>query len=187
MKKQMHELMKRYVLGLIMLAVVAAMLPAGARAVTLELWMHDHPPRIPLDKKIIDEFGKANPDIKVNLTIFPYSTFDQRLQVAFAGGQGPAVFNNVSLNLGQYMASHILAPADLKALGVSSNDELTAKYGVGLNGATIDGKVYGLPTEVSDYLCAANNKLWKAAGLDPAKDAPKTWDDMVKVSENNGQ
>src|SRR5215475_5215456 len=136
MKRQMRELMKRYTLDLFMLTVVAAMLPAGARAVTLELWMHDHPPRIPLDKKIIDEFEKVNPDIKVNLTIFPYSTFDQRLQVAFAGGQGPAVFNNVSLNLGQYMASHILAPADLKALGVSSNDELKAKYGVGLEGAT---------------------------------------------------
>ena len=183
MKKQMQELTKRGVLGLIMLATASVIFPAAASPVTLEVWMHDHPPRIPLDKKIIDEFEKANPDIKVNLTIFPYSTFDQRLQVAFAGGQGPAVFNNVSFNLGQYMSSHILAPADLKALGVSSNDELKAKFGVGLDGATIDGKIYGLPTEVSDYLCAANNKLWKAAGLDPAKDAPKTWEDMVKVSE----
>src|SRR6266446_166995 len=117
MRKQMQELSKR---GM------------------LELLMHDHPPRIPLDKQIIDEFEKANPDIKVNLTIFPYSTFDQKLQVAFAGGQGPTVFNNVSFNLGQYLASNILAPVDLKAVGVSSNEELKAKYGVGIDGATID-------------------------------------------------
>src|SRR6516225_585367 len=123
MKKQMEELTKRSMLGLIMLAAASVTFPAAANPVALEVWMHDHPPRIPLDKKIIDEFEKANPDIKVNLTIFPYSTFDQRMQVAFAGGQGPAVFNNVSFNLGQYMSSHILAPADLKALGVSSNDE----------------------------------------------------------------
>src|SRR5579863_8974925 len=115
MRKQMQEVSKRGLLGLIMLAV-CAMFPAAAYSTTLELWMHDHPPRIPLDKQIIDKFEKANPDIKVNLTIFPYSSFDQKLQVAFAGGQGPAVFNNVSLNLGQYMASHILATADLKAI-----------------------------------------------------------------------
>ena len=182
MGKQMQELCKRGMLGLMMLAV-AVMFSASAYATTLELWMHDHPPRIPLDKKIIDEFEKANPDIKVNETIFPYSTFDQKLQVAFAGGQGPTVFNNVSFNLGQYLASNILAPVDLKAVGVSSIEELKAKYGVGIDGATIDGKIYGLPTEVSYYMCAANNKLWKAAGLDPAKDAPKTWEDMVTVAE----
>jgi multiple sugar transport system substrate-binding protein len=188
MKRQMQELTKRGMLGLLMLgltmlAAAGVTSPAVANPITLEVWMHDHPPRLPLDKKIVQEFEKANPDIKVNLTIFPYSTFDQRLQVAFAGGQGPAVFNNVSLNLGQYMASHILAPVDLDAIGVSSNDALRVKYGVGIDGATIDGKVYGLPTEVSDYLCAANNKLWKAAGLDPATDAPKTWEDMVTVAE----
>src|SRR3984957_11007436 len=100
MRKQMLELSKRGILGLTMLAV-GAMFPAVASSITLELWMHDHPPRIPLDKKIIDDFENENPDIKVNLTIFPYSTFDQKLQVAFAGGQGPTVFNNVSFNIGQ--------------------------------------------------------------------------------------
>jgi multiple sugar transport system substrate-binding protein len=183
MKKQLKELTRNGLFGLFVLGAAGVAVPATAQAVTIEVWMHDHPPRLPLDKQIVAEFEKANPDITVNLTIFPVATFDQKLQVAFAGGQGPAVFNNASFNLGQYMASHILAPADLNALGVTSNDQLKAKYGVGLDGATIDGKVYGLPTEVSDYMCATNNKLWKAAGLDPAKDAPKTWEDMVKVAE----
>jgi multiple sugar transport system substrate-binding protein len=183
MKKQLKEVIRRGLIGMTMLGVAAVAVPAIAQPVTIEVWMHDHPPRLPLDKRIVAEFEKDNPNITVNLTIFPVSTFDQRLQVAFAGGQGPTVFNNASFNLGQYMASHILAPADLSALGVSSNDQLKAKYGVGLDGATIGGKIYGLPTEVSDYVCATNDKLWKAAGLDPAKDAPKTWEDMVTVAE----
>ena len=183
MKTQMKELSKRCLVGLAFIAGAGAGLPAVAQPVTIEVWMHEHPPRLPLDKTIVEEFEKANPDIKVNLTIFPNATFDQKLQVAFAGGQGPAVFNNASFNLRQYMASGILAPADLKAIGVASDDELKAKSRVGIDGATIGGKVYGLPTEVSDYLCAANTKLWQAAGLDPTKDAPKTWEDMVTVAE----
>lgn len=182
MKTQMKELSRRCLLGLALIAGSGVALPAVAQPVTIEVWMHEHPPRLPLDKTIVEEFEKANPDIKVNLTIFPNATFDQKLSVAFAGGQGPAVFNNASFNLGQYMASGILAPADLAAIGVASIDELKAKYGVGVDGATIGGKVYGLPTEVSDYLCAANTKLWQAAGLDPTKDAPKTWEDMVTVA-----
>lgn len=169
--------------GLVLLAGAGAALPAAAQPVTIEVWMHEHPPRLPLDRQIVEEFEKANPDIKVNLTIFPNSTFDQKLSVAFAGGQGPAVFNNVSFNLGQYLASGILAPADLNAIGVASEADLKAKYGVGIEGATFDGKIYGLPTEVSDYLCAVNTKLWKAAGLDPATDYPKTWEDAVTVAE----
>ena len=172
-----------WMVGLVLLAGAGAALPAAAEPVTIEVWMHEHPPRLPLDRQIVEEFEKANPDINVNLTIFPNATFDQKLSVAFAGGQGPAVFNNVSFNLGQYLASGILAPADLNAIGVASEAELKAKYGVGIDGVTIDGKIYGLPTEVSDYLCAANTKLWKAAGLDPATDAPKTWEDMVTVAE----
>jgi len=54
MKKQMEELTKRSMLGLIMLAAASVTFPAAANPVTLEVWMHDHPPRIPLDKKIID-------------------------------------------------------------------------------------------------------------------------------------
>ena len=38
---------------------------ASAEQVTVRMWMHEHPPRVPIDKSIIADFEKANPDIKV--------------------------------------------------------------------------------------------------------------------------
>lgn len=156
--------------------------PALAEPVTLTVWMHEHPPRLELDKAIVTEFEAAHPDVDVELTVFPNAQFDQRLQVGFAGGQGPDVFNNGSFNLGQYLASDILDPVDFAAVGVGSVEELAAKFGVGIKGSTVNGAVYGLPTEVSNYACVANKALWSAAGLDPATDTPQTWDDMVAVA-----
>ena len=39
------------------------------------------------------------------------------------------------------------------------------------------------PTEVSNWACYANNAIWKAAGLDPKKDWPKTWEALPAVAE----
>ena len=166
-------------------AAVAMAAPGPAladNAVTLTLWMHEHPPRLPLDHVIIDEFQKQNPNIKVDLTIVPNADFASKLEVAFAGGAGPDVFNVDSFSSGQYYSSGILAPVDLAAVGAKSNDDLKKRYGLGIGGATYNGKIYGFPTEVSNYACVANKELWAKAGLDPAKDAPKTWEDMVDVA-----
>src|SRR5262249_24923846 len=45
------------------------------------------------------------------------------------------------------------------------------------------GKYYGIPNEVSNYCTHISTKLFGGAGLDPEKDWPKTWDDMVAVSQ----
>ena len=53
-------------IGLVMAIVALAWAgAAAAQPVTLRMWMHEHPPRIAIDKQIVAEFEKANPDIKV--------------------------------------------------------------------------------------------------------------------------
>ncbi len=52
-----------------------------------------------------------------------------------------------------------------------------------LNAVTKDGKVYGLPLEITNWCIYINKKIFRDAGLDPEKDYPKTWEDMVAVSE----
>ena len=42
---------------------------ASAQQVTLKVWMHEHPPRIAIDKAIIAEFEKANPNIKIQYDV----------------------------------------------------------------------------------------------------------------------
>ena len=57
------------------IAIAASSAALADNTVALTLWMHEHPPRLPLDRVIIDEFQKQNPNIKVDLTILPNADF----------------------------------------------------------------------------------------------------------------
>ena len=165
------------------LALTATSVASRAQDVTVEMWLHEHPPRLQLDKDIIAAFTEEHPNIQIDLSVVPTAQFDSKLLVALASGAGPDLFNQSSLALGQFYASDILDPIDLGATTVDSQAGLSDRFGVGLNGVTFDDVVYGLPTEVSNYACVANGDLWKEAGLDPAVDAPTTWEEMVAVAE----
>ena len=156
---------------------------AMAETVTIKVWLHEHPPRLPIDKAIIAEFEKSNPDIKVQYEVIGASEYATKLLTAFASGSGPDVFNQVSSLVAQYNSSRILAPLDYAAMGFPDEKALTGLYTSGFEGIRFAGKLYGVPTEVSNYACYANNALWKEAGLDPAKDFPKTWEELPAVAE----
>ncbi|MFI4981252.1 MAG: extracellular solute-binding protein [Nevskiales bacterium] len=156
---------------------------ADAQQITLKIWMHEHPPRLPIDKAIIAEFEKANPDVKVDYQVIAASEYATKLLTAFASGAGPDVFNQFSALVAQYYNSRILAPIDYAAMGYADEKALTGLYVGGFDGARFAGKLYGVPTEVSNWACYANNAVWKEAGLDPAKDFPKTWEAMPAIAE----
>jgi multiple sugar transport system substrate-binding protein len=83
----------------------------------------------------------------------------------------------------QYYNARILAPIDYAAMGLADEKALTTKYTGGFDGIRFQGKLHGVPTEVSNWACFANNVLWKEAGLDPAKDFPTTWEQMPAIAE----
>src|SRR5258708_3667487 len=170
---------------LILLAAISRTTSAQNK-ITLNLWMHTHDPRIPIDKDNIAKFMKDNPNVDVQYTTINATDFDAKLNTALASGQGPDVFNQWTAYTGQFYKAGALAPVDPVAFGVKSIDDIYALYGDAgkalLAGATFDNKLYGIPTELSIYACYANNDLFKAAGLDPVKDFPATWEDMVTVA-----
>lgn len=156
---------------------------AALAQTTLKVWLHEHPPRLPIDKSIIAEFEKANPDVKVQYDVIPYAEYGQKLLTAFASGSGPDVFMNTILLVGQYQSAKILAPVDFAAMGFADEKALTSQYLTGFDGARFGGKAYGIPIEVSNWACYANNAIWKEAGLDPDKDFPRTWEQVPAVAE----
>ena len=164
-------------------AMLAGAGGASAQQVTLKVWMHEHPPRIAIDKAIVAEFEKANPNIKIQYDVIGASEYATKLLTAFASGSGPDIFNQASTLVAQYHASKIPAAIDYAALGYADEKELLAVYSSGWDGIRFAGKLHGVPTEVSNYACYANKTLWKEAGLDPAKDFPKTWEEFVGVAE----
>jgi multiple sugar transport system substrate-binding protein len=156
---------------------------AHAEQVTIKMWMHEHPPRIAIDKAIIAEFEKANPDIKVDYSVLAVSEFTTKLLTAFASGSGPDLFNQSVVQVAQYYTSRILAPIDYAAMGYADEKAFTSNYLTGFEGIRFAGQLYGVPTEVSNYACYLNNTIWKAAGLDPNRDFPKSWEEMPAIAE----
>ena len=50
-------------------------------------------------------------------------------------------------------------------------------------GGTWDGQYYGIPFELSNYVGWINIADMKEAGLNPATDKPKTWEQFVEVAK----
>jgi multiple sugar transport system substrate-binding protein len=165
------------------LAALAWIGGASAEQVTLRMWMHEHPPRVPIDKQIVAEFEKANPDIKVDHEILPVAEYPTKLLTAFAAGSGPDIFNAASMLVAQYYNARILAPIDYAAMGLAGEAAFASKFSSGLDGIRFQGKLYGVPTEVSNWACFTNNTIWREAGLDPDKDFPKTWEAFPAIAE----
>ena len=146
--------------------------------VTVTLWMHDDPPRVPLDKQVFADFQTKNSNITVDYRVVAVAEFSSRLLTALASGKGPDLFNEFTGSIGDFYGLGALAPYDVNLGEIGSLYPSWA-----LAGAMFGGKLYGLPTEVSNYACYTNDSLWKAAGLNPQTDFPKTWEQLVSVAQ----
>jgi len=159
--------------------------PQPVQKVKVVYWAHNFPPRAELDKKYIAEFMEKNPDIEVEYEVIP-SDFDAKLRTALAAGTGPDLFAQWNGDMGTFYAEGTIVPVDFEAIGFSSQKEFMDLYVAPentLQGAIFEGKLYGIPNEVSIYACYVNKKLFAEAGLDPDKDFPATWEDMITVAE----
>jgi multiple sugar transport system substrate-binding protein len=176
--------------------IVIILLVAGAAFVTatpqqeaagpveLIYWTHEDPNRTLLEEKLIAEFQGQNPNVTVVRETSPSGKIIEKILTAFAAQKAPDIFNLESDQEWQYIEGERVAPVDLEAVGYSSYKALQNDYlPVTFNGALYEGKIYGLPLEITNWCIYLNNKYYKEVGLDPAKDYPTTWEQMVDVAE----
>lgn len=124
--------------------------------------------------KIIEEFEKDNPDIKVEFKPFKSTEYNTIVTNALQSGTGVDI-----LQLRPYDGAKALADANYltavdKVKGIENipNSYLDAARGG-------DGKVYGIPFMLNNAVIFYNKKLFDDNGLQ----VPETWDDFVKVSD----
>lgn len=184
--------MKRIAFALLALAFVAASLSAQApvvpelkgKTVEITIWTHEDVNRTAIEKRYIDEFTKANPGVKVNYVTYPSGKIKDIVTAGFAAGNGPDIFNLEIFDAYPFLAEGFVAPVDLKAAGYKSYKDIESKYVAGMLAPVVEGgKVYGLPLELTNWALFINKKMFRAAGLDPEKDWPKTWEEVLSVSE----
>ena len=156
----------------------------AAGPVELIYWTHEDPNRTPLEEKLIAEFQAQNPNVTVVRETSPSGKIIEKILTAFAAMKGPDIFNIGAEQEWQYIVGERVAPVDLEAVGYSSYRALQNDYlPVTFNGAFYEGKIYGLPLEITNWCIYVNNKYYREVGLNPATDYPKTWEQMVTVAE----
>ncbi len=192
--------MKKVTITLLLIALAASVAFAQAptvpslkgKSIEINMWTHDDANRGPLEKKYIAEFMAANPGIKVNYSSYPSGRILETLTTAFAANQGPDIFNVAITSAISFLDNGRIAPVNYKAIGFKDAAALEKAYLPGMLAAvTRDDDIYGLPLELTNMCLYINRKMFVEAGLDPDRDAPKTWEDVMALSEKivrrNGQ
>lgn len=141
--------------------------------VTLTWWSHDGPAFVKANKQFIKEYEAKNPNVQINLQIFPYDAFIQKLKAAYASKNPPDIAQVFGSWVPQYSKNGLLSsiPDDMKDWANSSF------YEPALGAYTLDGKLYGIPQEfnIENGGLLANPDMFKKAGLE----YPKTWNELV--------
>ena len=160
--------------------------------VTIEFWTHEDAARQELEEGWIKEFQQTHPNVTVNVTRQSAEKLRELIQTAYASGAGPTMWNLPIENAHQYIEEGLVAPVDYKTVGFKNAKDALSKYADGMiDGVYYNDELYGLPLELTNWSIFINKKIFRDAGLDPEKDYPKTWEDMVEISKKivkrNGQ
>ena len=189
-KKEVFSMKKTLVVLLAALMLMTSLFAEGSKEtqadkpIVIEFWTHEDANRQPLEQKYIDEFCAMYPNVTVNVTVQGSEKLRELIQTAFAAGEGPTMFNLSINDERPLIEAGRIAPMNYEAAGYANADEVIAAYAAGMMDPVIlDGEVYGLPLELTNWSIFINKKVFKAAGLDPETDYPKTWEDVMALSE----
>ena len=103
-----------------------------------------------------------------------YRDYLQTVLTGRIGGQAPDVYHLYSIWGAQMADNGVLAepPEDLAQF-------VRDQYGATAGAATVNGTLYGVPTEVSVYMLISNMALLREAGYDAP---PATWDELEEIA-----
>jgi len=126
-------------------------------------------------------YMKMHPNVTIQHEAVP--GIDQKLLVEIATNTAPTMFDASAVTLRALMPKGALSPVPPAAWGTSTIDEMLSKYYLPkvMEPLMSDGKLYALPNQMNSQSLMINTRLFKASGLDPTKDAPKTWDEVAKL------
>jgi len=177
---------------LILLFAVGAVFAGGAgestqsEKVNLYFLKHNHPPADAFIPLLVEEYKIKNPGVEsIKIESLPDTEYIVKLLTAIASGSGPDLFDLSDGFVPDFRNKKLFAAFDTAAIGAKDQAEYLDKWlPTSLDAwMTSDGKVGGLPFEFNSGQLFINVKHFKEAGLDPEKDLPKTWDELVQVAK----
>lgn len=155
----------------------------AAQAVEIEYWQYVFESRVKAMDKLIENFEKANPDIKVKHTTFPYDDYQTRVIAAKMAGNSPDVMQLFYGWLDKFAAGGILQPLPQDAF---PHDKIESEFFPIVGAMKRGDDYYGLPTAVRSLALFYNKKLFEEAGLDP-NNPPTTLDELIAAAEKTAK
>ena len=139
-----------------------------------------------INTNAVKMFMAKNPDVEVKMVLLPDGNRRDIIRTVLAAN---GAIDSFALNNGEsaeFLSAGQAVPLIPAAFGKKTIDEVVNMWNPGAIatcGGTWDGQYYGIPFELSNYVGWINTADMKEAGLNPAKDKPKTWDDFVAVAK----
>lgn len=131
-------------------------------------------------KKMINEFNAQTANIHVDMAVYKWEDFFQKLPAAVQSGNGPDVAAMHLDDMPTQAAQQVIVPIDdvASALGLQESDFSPAVW----QGGMYNGKRYAIPIDVHCLGLYYNKTVMASAGLDPDK-PPATGDDYLAALE----
>lgn len=155
------------------------------RRVTVTYWDAVEGPRNDLmTKTVIPAYMRLHTELTKEFTIKYEAVPDQaKLLAALAAGTAADLFVVPDWYLPNLYEAHALDPVPPPAWDQRSATAVEGTYVPHTLDAQIDAKqLYAVPAREHPLSLFINNRMFRAAHLDPAKAAPKTWIDMAKLN-----
>lgn len=168
--------MKAAILALILLVAISS--PSRAHE-TIVFWYGATQDERAAYERMISDFERANPDVRVNAMLVPMGYIERKLILSVAGGVPPDVVRFYAHLGGELMSRGGLE--NLDKLVHRDKFDLKNFYNVGLSQNTYSGKLYGIPWILSPNALFYNKKAFREAGLDPNK-PPRTWAELERYA-----
>jgi len=121
--------------------------------------------------RLLPDFERAHPDIRVEVQQLPLSAAHQKLLTAIAGGTTPDMAQLGNTWLPELVALHALAP--LQRQVAASRTVVSSDYFASIWATNVsDGQLYGIPWYVDTRLLFYRSDLLKQAGFNAP---PRDW------------
>ena len=165
-------------LGLLSLALLSTV-----RAQTITLATHYPPESVAILEPCFATYEEQN-GVQIEHQQITYGDYLQTILTSRLGGQSPDIYHVYSIWGAQLVENSILAEPPESVVSFV-NDSYVANT---VDAASIQGQLWGVPTEVSNYMLIYNKKLLEEAGY---SEPPTTWAEVQEVAKaatkTNGQ
>jgi multiple sugar transport system substrate-binding protein len=135
-------------------------------------------------KQMITEFNQKNPKIHVNMNVYQWADFFQKLPAAVQSGNGPDVSVMHIDDIPTQAAQQVIVPIDAIAssLKLSASQFAPAVW----QGGMYKGKRYGIPIDVHDLGMYVNQDLLDRAGVSSVPSDESSYLDALDKLKSKG-